>query len=90
MAGKLVALTRDHLSSSPEQQELHNEAVKFQKLAKRRNELLHVQPGGTSTDNAQRLFRDGLPSEIETINEAADDFTECNSRLRDDLWYKIP
>jgi hypothetical protein len=50
---------------------------------------LHVQPG-TTTDNAQRLFRDGLPWEIEKINEAADDFTECNIRLRDDLWYKIP
>jgi len=88
VSGKLKELIRQ-FPPSPEQKELYDAAVQFQKLARRRNELLHVQPGATA-NNAQRLFRDGVPWEIEKINEAADDFTECNIRLRDDLWYKIP
>jgi hypothetical protein len=86
VSGKLKELIRQ-FPSSPEQKELYDAAVQFQKLARRRNELLHVQPGA---NNARRLFRDGVPWEIEKINQAADDFTECNIRLRDDLWYKIP
>jgi hypothetical protein len=86
IAKKLIELAAG-LPASPEQIDLRAAAAEFEGLALRRNDLLHAQPGST-TDGAQRVFRDGLPWEIEKINEAADDFTECNDRLVA-LWNKI-
>jgi hypothetical protein len=55
-------------------------AAEFDRLRKERNKLLHVQPG-SAVDGAQRLFRDGVSWEVETIDAAADAFTVCNDRL---------
>ena len=79
VARKLIELTAT-LPPSSEQVELSAAADAFRELAERRNELLHVQPGSLD-DKRQRLFRDGVPWGIAEINDAADDFTECNDRL---------
>jgi hypothetical protein len=62
------------------QSEVCTAAREFDRLRKKRNELLHGQPGSTS-DGAQRLIRDSVPWEVEKIDEVADDFTEWNDRL---------
>jgi hypothetical protein len=87
VARKLKLLARK-LPASSEQSELYAAAVKFKKLVETRNELLHVQPGSTP-DGAQRLFRNGLPWQVEKIDQAADDFTNCNDCLVA-LWGRLP
>ena len=79
MARKFTELAAT-LPPSPENNELSAAADEFSKLAKRRNELLHVQPGSLG-EGRQRVFRDGMPWEVTKIDDAADDFTECNDRL---------
>jgi hypothetical protein len=64
----------------PLRRELCIAAAEFDRLRKERNKLLHVQPG-SAVDGAQRLFRDGVSWEVETIDAAADAFTVCNDRL---------
>jgi hypothetical protein len=75
------------LPLSEVQNELLAAATEFNKLRKTRNKLLHVQPIST-TEGSQRLVGDGVPWTVETIDDAADAFTECNDRfvaLRDKL-----
>jgi len=79
IAKKLMQLAA-RLPASSEQIELRAAAAEFERLVQTRNDLLHVQPGSI-TDGAQRIFRDGLPWEIEKINEAADDFTYVDDPL---------
>ena len=62
-------------------------AAEFERLRKERNKLLHVQPASTA-DGAQRLIHDGVAWEVETIDDAADAFTECNGRFVA-LWGKL-
>jgi hypothetical protein len=88
VARKLKQLARK-LPASSEQSELYEAAVEFKNLVETRNELLHVQPGSTTPEGAQRLFHDGLPWQVEKIDQAADTFTECNDRLVA-LWGKLP
>jgi hypothetical protein len=85
---KILKKLADELPRSSLQTELCAAAVEFKKLAQRRNDLLHVQPASTA-DGAQRLFRDGVSWEVGKIDDAADDFTECNDRLVA-LWNKVP
>lgn len=62
-------------------------AEKFKELTKRRNDLMHANPG-TSKNNEQRLFRHGDEWTIPDINDLSDEFTECNGELND-LYYKV-
>ncbi len=55
-------------------------ASRFEDLVKVRNGLVHAIPA-TDTDGGQRIFRDGVPWTIETIDKAADDFTACSIEL---------
>lgn len=54
---------------------------KFRELVEVRNKLVHGNPG--SVDGGQFLFNQGIPWTIERMNEAADDFTECQTHLND-------
>jgi len=44
---------------------------------------------GTAPDGAQRLFRDGMPWISEVIDDAADAFAECCSRLNALLYKEL-
>jgi len=71
LAGKLsLSVARDELCAA---------AAEFDKLRRRRNDLLRGQPASTD-DGAQQLIR-GHFLQVETIDEAAVAFRECNNRL---------
>jgi hypothetical protein len=78
LANKLISLAATLPPSL--RREVCLAAAEFDRLRKKRNDLLHVQPS-TTADGAQRLIRDGLAWKVDMIDEVADDFTECNDRL---------
>jgi len=78
LANKLISLAATLPPSL--RREVCIAAAEFDRLRKKRNDLLHVQPG-TIADGAQRLIRDGLAWKVDMIDKVADDFTECNDRL---------
>jgi len=55
-------------------------ADEFKRLVSIRNGILHGKPG-TSSDNEQRLFRNGTAWTIEMIDNAADQFAACSESL---------
>lgn len=57
----------------------------FKRLVDIRNAIAHGKPG-TAHDGGQRLFRDGTPWTIEALNDASDEFTDCQVRLNDILY----
>jgi hypothetical protein len=59
--------------------------VEYERLVKVRNGICHAKPG-TDALGEQRLFREGVFWTIETINDAADDFTACEIKLNDLLY----
>ncbi len=60
-------------------------AADFKNLVEVRNAIAHGKPASDS-HGGQRLFRDGTPWTIETLNNASDSFTECQMRLNDILY----
>jgi len=71
--------------ASPDQRLLLAAAEDFRKLVQTRNGIMHGKPA-TDTDGGQRLFRDGVAWTVESLNAAADEFTECSIRLNDLLY----
>lgn len=65
---------------SADQAALHAAATDFKALVETRNGIMHGKPG-TDVDGGQRLFRDGIAWTADSLNDAADRFTECSSRL---------
>lgn len=53
--------------------ECQAEAIEFKRLVRRRNDLMHSNPGMNPEDK-QRLFREGAPLEIKDIDRMADEF----------------
>jgi hypothetical protein len=51
-------------------------AADFKILVDVRNAIAQGKPA-TDSDGGQRLFRDGSPWTIETLNDASDAFNEC-------------
>lgn len=70
----------NRVPSCPEKDALIKAAQRFKALSGTRNDLMHARPI-TDKDGSQRLSRNGTPWTIETINAAADDFTECSGVL---------
>lgn len=64
-------------------------ASRFEELVKVRNGLVHAIPA-TDTDGGQRIFRNGVPWTIETMNKAADDFTACSIELNGSCTPRAP
>lgn len=56
-------------------------AQEFRLLVKERNGILHGKPGTVSATGDQRLFRNGSAWQITDLNDAADRFALCSSRL---------
>lgn len=57
----------------------------FKRLVKVRNAIAHGKPAA-APDGGQRLFRDGTPWTVETLNDASDEFTDCQVRMNDILY----
>jgi hypothetical protein len=88
IADQLIKLAKKR--SATETDDLLAAAEQFGRLVNTRNALLHAKPG--TDEVAQRLFqyvklgkdhfeRNGQPWTVETINDAADEFTACSNRL---------
>jgi hypothetical protein len=63
-------------------------ADEFERLVKIRNGLVHGKPG-TSSNNVQCLFRDGVTWTVEMIDDAADQFTACSESLNKLLYDEL-
>lgn len=68
------------MPSSNDQIALLAAASDFKALVEIRNGIMHGKPG-TDVDGGQRLYRDGTAWTVDSLNVAADRFTECSSRL---------
>lgn len=84
IAKTLIAITAT-LAASPDKERLSGLATRFSDLVETRNAILHAEPG-TETDGAQRLFRNDIPWTPDTLNDAADAFTECSIELNGCLY----
>ena len=60
-------------------------AVEFQRLVRRRNDLMHANPATVGSD--QRLVRQGTPWQTSEIDDLADEFTACSIELNELLHY---
>lgn len=83
IAKELVKLVSGH--GLPQTDPFVIAAADFKNLVEIRNAIAHGKPA-TDSDGGQRLFRDGTPWTIETLNGASDAFTECQIRLNDILY----
>ena len=61
----------------------------FVRLVNVRNGILHWKPGTEAGTNAQRMFHDGNVWSSADIDQAADDFAECSSRLNALLYNEL-
>lgn len=57
----------------------------FKRLVDVRNSIAHGKPG-TAQDGGQRLFHGGVPWTVEALNDASDEFTDCQVRLNNILY----
>lgn len=83
IAKKFIEVTRN-MPKSKEREQLKILAQKFIKLVQIRNQIMHGKPC-TSPNGDQRLSSDQI-IEITTLENAADDFTECGGKLNN-LFY---
>ena len=79
VADTLVHLVK-RLGASDDQLELQSAATDFRNLVATRNNLVHAKPA-TAHDGSEGLFRHGDQWTIDELEETADAFTRCSSRL---------
>ena len=90
IAKKLIALIQE-LPVCAERDELSADAARFQELVQTRNRIMHGRPS-TDGDRQARLSDDGQFWTPELLQDAADSFSECGSRLNKHLhgWLATP
>ena len=61
-------------------------ADEFERLVRRRNDLVHANPATVGSD--QRLVRHGTPWQPDDIDDLADEFAACSIELND-LYHNV-
>jgi hypothetical protein len=79
IAKKLIELTASHPNAAI-MASLHQHALEFKRLVRRRNDLLHAKPG-TAPTGEQRLFRSGYEWTIPMVNDLTDEFAAADLEL---------
>ena len=63
-----------------DREEFLGAALELEQLVTLRNGIFHGKPG-TAPDGAQRLFHAGRAWSVELLEDAADQFAQCSTRL---------
>ena len=82
IADRLVHLMGKRPANAAEWQRCVDAAAEFKRITKRRNDIVHANPG-TAPDGAQNLFRHGSQWTAASVGDLADEFAKCGMELND-------
>jgi len=87
IANRLVNLAKFRSEDASDRQRCLAAALEFKRLTRRRNDLVHANPGA-ALDGAQQLFRHGASWTVQAVNDVADEFAAGGIELND-LYHNV-
>jgi hypothetical protein len=87
IADKLLSLMKKRPARAVDWQRCVDAAAEFKRLTRRRNDLMHANPG-TAPNGEQQLFRHGAQWTAQAVDDVADEFA-ANGIILNELYYRV-